>query len=213
MPTVTNNTIKFILKVRFIKLSIYYFMWSIVRWFYNLFSSLGFYNKKGSILLLGLDNAGKTTLVHTLKNDRLSQPAPTQHATREDVVVGNVTFTCNDVGGHGPARRIWPSYFTSCDLIVFIVDSSDTERLPEARQELDLIINTRELSHKPILVLGNKTDRPDSLSEQSLRQYLGIYNDEQVIDTNKNRPVKLFTCSVTSGYGYQEGFTWLSQFL
>ncbi|OBS83194.1 hypothetical protein A6R68_22806 [Neotoma lepida] len=103
-------------------------------WIYSGFSSvlqfLGLYKKTGKLVFLGLDNAGKTTLLHMLKDDRLGQHVPTLH----------------------PTRRVWKNYLPAINGIVFLVDCADHERLLESKEELDGSVSLKELNARPLEV-------------------------------------------------------------
>merc|ERR1712135_3126 len=152
---------------------------------------LGLWKKSGKLLFLGLDNAGKTTLLHMLKDDRMAQHVPTLHPTSEELSIGNMRFTTFDLGDH--------------------------LRFVESKQELSSLLMDEQLASCPIVILGNKIDHPRAVSEEQLRDYfdLRITTGKGKIPRSElsTRPLELFMCSVLKRQGYGEGFRWLAQYI
>ncbi|VDD82256.1 unnamed protein product [Mesocestoides corti] len=187
--------------------------------FSKILNYLGLWQKSGKLVFLGLDNAGKTTLLHRLKDDRYGTHNPTLHATCEELTIAGMKFTTYDLGGHEQARKVWHSYIPAVDGIVFIVDASESERFDEAKAELDSLIMDQQVANAPILVLGNKIDVPSAVSEAVLRSHLGL--DGQVTGKgivprehiDSGRPIEIYMCSILKRQGYGDAFKWLAQYL
>jgi GTP-binding protein SAR1 len=189
----------------------------LVNWIYGALNYLGLYNKNAKILFLGLDNAGKTTLMHMLKDERLVTHQPTQMPTSEELQIAGVNFKAFDLGGHEIARKVWKDYYAKVDAIVYLVDAADQDRFPESARELNGLLSDDGLSTVPFLVLGNKIDLPYAVSEDILRHQLGLSqyttgkNKAQLEDNR--RPIEVFMCSVAKRMGYGEAFRWVSQYI
>jgi len=148
--------------------------WGMFDWLKQQLSYLGIANKDATILFLGLDNAGKTTLLHMLRDNKVDIHEPNRHVTSEELVIGNVKFTTYDLGGHMAARRVWKDYCVKVDGIVFLVDSADPDRFKESRHELTALLSSKDLADVPFLILGNKIDKKGAATDVQLKQLLGI---------------------------------------
>ena len=184
------------------------FLWGYMKGMVNsVLGYLGLYNKKASIVFLGLDNAGKSALLHVLKTDRVTQTRPTIHPHSEELKMGNLVLNTFDLGGHEQARYIWRDYFPAIDAILFLVDSVDTKRFNEAYLELTKILESPELVNIPIAILGNKIDMNGSVSVEQLKEALGY--DE--ILAKETRPMEIFMVSVAKKVGYSAALEWISK--
>lgn len=176
------------------------------------FQSLGLKGKEGTLLLLGLDNAGKTTLLHRLRTGGSirNYPPTDRPALTEKFVYQGITLKAWDLGGHEAVRHLWGDYVCECKALLFLVDAADHERLEEAGYELDALIAEGTLDEIPIAILLNKCDLQEASSSSQVCE--AIQHDELIRMHGENR-LKVFRISVLRGEGFNEAFKWISSFL
>jgi len=174
-------------------------------WFWDVLFQLGLWSKNATILLLGLDNAGKTTLLYKLKNRSLKMFIPTQRAQLDEVTYGNVKFRAWDLGGHDQVRILWKDYFFEADSFIFVVDVSDQGRYQEAKNELHSLLKDDHVGNAPILIFGNKIDLKPEMTREELLEILEL---KPIM--NKRRDIEVFLCSLLRDDKFSEGFSWLS---
>eukprot|EP00657_Telonema_sp_P-1_P007047 TRINITY_DN26620_c0_g1_i1.p1 TRINITY_DN26620_c0_g1~~TRINITY_DN26620_c0_g1_i1.p1 ORF type:complete len:182 (+),score=32.18 TRINITY_DN26620_c0_g1_i1:277-822(+) len=134
-----------------------------------------FSDKQMEIVLLGLDNSGKTTLVQALTGGSGSYTLPTVGLNVKETKIGDTKLRCWDIGGQTQFRSEWGRYTTGCSAVLFVVDTTDTERMFLARHELHILLDEYlSLSKTPILVVANKVDVPGHMSEVDLVHALNL---------------------------------------
>uniref|UniRef100_A0A452ZDS1 ADP-ribosylation factor n=1 Tax=Aegilops tauschii subsp. strangulata TaxID=200361 RepID=A0A452ZDS1_AEGTS len=185
--------------------------------FTKLFSRL-FAKKEMRILMVGLDAAGKTTILYKLKLGEIVTTIPTigkfrrvstvivitdQGFNVETVEYKNISFTVWDVGGQDKIRPLWRHYFQNTQGLIFVVDSNDRERVVEARDELHRMLNEDELRDAVLLVFANKQDLPNAMNAAEITDKLGLHSLRQ-------RHWYIQSTCATSGEGLYEGLDWLS---
>merc|ERR1712083_658573 len=114
--------------------------------------------KEARILMLGLDNAGKTTILKKMSEEDISQIQPTQGFNIKSLQHGDFKLNVWDIGGQKTIRPYWSNYFESSDALVYVIDSSDTRRLEESGEELKELLAEEKLGSIPILIYANKQD-------------------------------------------------------
>ena len=109
-------------------------------------------NKETRILMVGLDGAGKTTILYLLKFGELVKTIPTIGFNVETLVYKGINFTVWDVGGQDKIRVLWKHYYQNTDGIIYIVDSNGPERLEDSKEELKKMLAEEELKNCPVLI-------------------------------------------------------------
>ncbi|KAL9643802.1 hypothetical protein ABK040_013287 [Willaertia magna] len=114
--------------------------------------------KPKRVLLLGLDNSGKTSLLYSLSCGKFAQPIPTIGYNLEILVYKNYELNVFDVGGKQEIRSFWNVYYKGTDAVIFVIDGSDVSRFDEAKKELLKLVESEHLSDVPYLLFINKSD-------------------------------------------------------
>merc|ERR1711943_132410 len=159
--------------------------------------------KEMRILMVGLDAAGKTTILYKLKLGEIVTTIPTIGFNVETVEYKNISFTVWDVGGQDKIRPLWRHYYQNTQGVIFVVDSNDRDRVGEARDELHRMLNEDELREAILLVFANKQDLPNAMNAAEITDKLGLHSLPQ-----RNWYIQS-TCA-TTGDGLYEGLDWLS---
>merc|ERR1712170_23567 len=116
------------------------------------------------ILMVGMGAAGKTTILYKLRLGEVVTTIPTIGFNVENVEYKNISFTVWDIGGQDKIRKLWRYYYQGTDGAIFIVDSSDRDRMEDAREELFKMLNDDEMQHAAVLVFANKQDLPGAMN-------------------------------------------------
>merc|ERR1712190_29858 len=144
--------------------------------FTKLFDRFGKQEKR--IVMVGLDAAGKTTVLYKLKIGEVVTTIPTIGFNVENVEYKNLKFTVWDVGGQQSIRQLWKHYYSNTDGIIFVIDANDTKRIRGnehcAKEELHRLMSEVELQDCLLLVMANKQDLPNARDPSQLSEILEL---------------------------------------
>ena len=163
--------------------------------------------KQKRILLLGLDAAGKTTILYKLNLGETVTTIPTVGFNVETVKYRNIDFNCWDIGGQKKIRALWNYYYEGTDAVIFVLDSNDPDRVDEAREELFAIMDHELLRGASLLIYANKQDLQRSMNTAELVERLQLQTKFRGISWHVQGTVAV------SGQGLYEGLDWLSKVL
>ncbi|CAF4908561.1 unnamed protein product [Rotaria sp. Silwood1] len=156
------------------------------------------------ILLLGLDNAGKTTLLKVLASEDITNITPTQGFNIKSVQSTGFKLNVWDIGGQRKIRPYWRNYFENTDVLIYVIDSSDRKRFDETNQELFELLEEEKLHDVPLLVFANKQDLLNAAKASDITDGLSLH---QIRD----RPWQIQGCSAYTKEGVKEGLEWVSK--
>ncbi len=160
--------------------------------------------KNAKISVLGLDRAGKTTMLQRLKTGRwIPDTTPTIGMNAETIQIGDVTITAWDLAGQLQFRKpLWEMYTKNSAGLIYVVDVSDPARYPEARNNLWRMLKMNHLKDIPLAILANKVDLVDC-TEEDLANFMGI-------NKKMSRVLNIFKTSAKTGEGIHKGIYWLA---
>jgi len=160
-------------------------------------------NEEKRILMLGIDGAGKTTILYKLKMGENINTVPTIGFNVESLQFRNIKFTVWDVGGQDRIRKLWRHYYEGTNGLIYVVDSNDVNRIEESSLELEKLLREQEMSNACLLVLANKQDLPNAVSVSELTERLGLHR-------LRDRAWNVQATCAMSGDGLHEGMEWLA---
>ena len=172
------------------------------------------------LLLLGLDNAGKSTVLKQFlgkSSEEISSISPTLGFDIKSKDFNGFMLNIWDVGGQTSIRAFWRNYFEETDGLVFVIDASDRERILECREELMKVLKQEKLVGASVLILANKQDIKGALNTEEIELILGMKQVEGSEERGdlmfKNRHAKVFACSAVEkgNEGLLKGFEWIVQ--
>lgn len=165
--------------------------------------------KQLTVVLLGLDNAGKTTFVNTLLGDYDAYVAPSFGFRKCTLKLDSCNVDIFDLGGGKTIRGIWGTYHSEVHGVVYLVDAADSSRFAEARDVLKQTLADEHLVDKPVLVLANKQDLPTAAAGHEVAEALGL-------STLSSNSFNIVPCVAKAASSQQadprlhKGFTWLT---
>jgi ADP-ribosylation factor-like protein 6 len=173
----------------------------------SLFEWLGLRRRDVSVLVVGLDNSGKSSLLNFLSPSEIqtNDTTPTVGFSVEHFSCKGLSFTAFDMSGQNRYRTLWGNYYRTTNGIIFVIDSSDKTRILVAREEVQQLLSHSDISSRniPILFFANKMDIRDSLSDVGVSSALGL-------DSITNKSWHICSSNALSGEGVSDGIEWLS---
>uniref|UniRef100_A0A1B6M1U5 RING-type E3 ubiquitin transferase n=1 Tax=Graphocephala atropunctata TaxID=36148 RepID=A0A1B6M1U5_9HEMI len=157
------------------------------------------------VVTLGLDGSGKTSILFKLKQNEFMAVIPTIGFNVESVEYKNVRFNIWDIGGQPKLRPLWKHYYLNTQAVVFVIDSADKQRLPEALSELSKLMSEKELKDAALLIFANKQDVEGCESIESISEQLALAK------LCCGHSWHIQACDAQSGTGLRDGLDWLSR--
>eukprot|EP00043_Microstomoeca_roanoka_P004331 m.49036 g.49036 ORF g.49036 m.49036 type:complete len:180 (-) comp12442_c1_seq2:297-836(-) len=167
----------------------------------TLFSLWG--KEEQKVIIVGLDNAGKTTILYQYLLSEVVVTSPTIGSNVEEVTYKNMHFVMWDIGGQESLRTSWTTYYTGAKALILVIDSTDRERLSLAKEELYRMLAHEDLQGSHVLVFANKQDLKGAMTSAEISKEFNL-------TSIKDHSWHIQSCCGLTGEGLYEGLEWLT---
>uniref|UniRef100_A0A8V0XR99 ADP ribosylation factor like GTPase 5B n=5 Tax=Neognathae TaxID=8825 RepID=A0A8V0XR99_CHICK len=159
--------------------------------------------REHKVIIVGLDNAGKTTILYQFLMNEVVHTSPTIGSNVEEIVVKNTHFLMWDIGGQESLRSSWNTYYSNTEFIILVVDSIDRERLSITKEELYRMLAHEDLRKAAVLIFANKQDMKGCMTAAEISAYL-------TLSSIKDHPWHIQSCCALTGEGLCQGLEWMT---
>ncbi|KAE9551021.1 hypothetical protein FO519_005755 [Halicephalobus sp. NKZ332] len=160
-------------------------------------------DKEHKVVIIGLDNAGKTTILYSFVTGEVVHTSPTIGSNVEQFTWRNINFSMWDIGGQETYRSTWSTYYTQAEVVIVVVDSTDRKRLPVTKEEIYRMLAHEALQKASILVYANKQDIKGAMTAAEISTELSL-------TSIKTHQWHIQACSALTGVGVQKGLEWIA---
>ncbi|XP_053114716.1 putative ADP-ribosylation factor-like protein 5C isoform X1 [Hemicordylus capensis] len=161
-----------------------------------------FGSREHKVIIIGLDNAGKTTILYQFLMNEVVHTSPTIGSNVEEIVLRKTHFLMWDIGGQETLRSTWNTYYSNTEFVILVIDSTDRERLTVTKEELYRMLAHEDLRNAAVLIFANKQDVKNSMSASEISKFL-------TLSSIKDHPWHIQGCCALTGEGLPAGLEWM----
>uniref|UniRef100_A0A3P9N2Z4 ADP-ribosylation factor-like 5A n=1 Tax=Poecilia reticulata TaxID=8081 RepID=A0A3P9N2Z4_POERE len=166
------------------------------------FDMMPLFFSEHKVIIVGLDNAGKTTILYQFSMNEVVHTSPTIGSNVEEIVVNNTHFLMWDIGGQESLRSSWNTYYTNTEFVIVVVDSTDRERISVTKEELCRMLAHEDLRKAGLLIFANKQDVKGCMTVAEISQSLQL-------TSVKDHQWHIQACCALTGEGLCQGLEWM----
>ncbi|KYO44276.1 putative ADP-ribosylation factor-like protein 5C [Alligator mississippiensis] len=161
-----------------------------------------FGNQEHKVIIVGLDNAGKTTILYQFLMNEVVHTSPTIGSNVEEIILRKTHFLMWDIGGQETLRSTWNTYYSNTEFVILVIDSTDRERLTVTKEELYKMLAHEDLRNAAVLIFANKQDVKNSMTASEISRFL-------MLSSIKDHPWHIQGCCALTGEGLPAGLEWM----